>query len=139
MTSVRAFPPKPTDQPDPTRQKIAEAIKLLLSTLSPDEQFRVLQEIGQQVVSAAAPRAGDVLGAVVRLLPRRTEWTVDDLRREIAACGVEATPKEVYNSLGYLTRKKRIRRVGYGRYLVDDGLLITADDLGLEPAQDEDY
>jgi len=84
------------------------------------------------------PMRGAVLGAVVQLLPRRTEWTVDGLKQEIAARGVEASAKEVYNSLGYLTRKKRIRRVGYGRYLIDGALLETADDLGLDPARDED-
>jgi hypothetical protein len=142
MSNVIPLPPPPesaTGGPDdPSRQKIADAIKLLLSTLSPDDQERVLDEITQVLRPIPAPRAGAVLGAVVQLLPRRTEWTVQDLKQEIAARGVDATPKEVYNSLGYLTRQKRIRRVGYGRYLVDDGLLITADDLGLEPARDED-
>jgi hypothetical protein len=137
MSSILPFPtsnqPEP---PDPNRQKIADAIKLLLSTLPPVEQDRVLREITDEIRPIPADRP--VLGTVVRLLPRRTEWTVRELKQEIAAHGVAASAKEIYNSLGYLTRKKRIRRVGYGRYLVDGGLLETADDLGLEPARDED-
>jgi hypothetical protein len=137
MSSICPFPtsnqPEP---PDPNRQKIADAIKLLLSTLPPVEQDRVLREITEEIRPIPADRP--VFGTVVRLLRRRTEWTVGELKQEIAEHGVTASAKEIYNSLGYLTRKKRIRRIGYGRYLVDDGLLITADDLGLEPARDED-
>jgi len=29
---------------------------------------------------------------------------------------VEATDKEIYNALGYLTRWGRVRRLGYGKY-----------------------
>jgi hypothetical protein len=130
--------PFPDHAADPNRQKIADAIKLLLSTLSHLEQESVLREVTEEIRPIPAPRAGEVLGAVVRLLPqRRTEWTVEEIKQGIAEQGVPASAKEVYNSLGYLTRKKRIRRVGYGRYLVDGGLLETADDLGLEPARDE--
>jgi hypothetical protein len=79
-----------------------------------------------------------LLGAIVHFLPRQTSWTVEAIKQEVASQGIPATAKEIYNSLGYLTRKKRIRRVGYGRYLVEGGLLETADDLGLEPARDEE-
>jgi hypothetical protein len=136
MSRVISFPDQPAD---PNRQKISDAIKLLLSTLPPLDQERVLREITGEIQPIPAPRAGDVLGAVVRLLPRRrTEWTIDEIKQGVAEQGVPASAKELYNSLGYLTRKKRIRRVGYGRYLVDGGLLETADDLGLEPARDEE-
>lgn len=118
------------------QQKIAEAIKLLLSALPRAEQSRLLREIADEI-EPIEPNRG-IYDAVVKTLPRRTEWTVDQLKKEIAANGIAADPKEIYNSLGYLTRKRRIRRVGYGRYLIDGGLLITADDLGVEPAPFED-
>ncbi len=79
-----------------------------------------------------------MLGTIVRLLPDREEWTVADFKHEVASEGVEATTKEIYNALGYLTRKGHIRRVGYGRYLIDGGILITAEDLGGEPGRYED-
>jgi hypothetical protein len=137
--SVAASPQaKPGERVDPNRRKIAGAIKLLLSTLSPDEQDRVLQEIIEAIRPIPAPRAGEVLGSIVRFLPRRVEWTVDEIKHEVAALRIEATPKEIYNSLGYLVRKGRVRRVGYGRYLVDGAELRTLDDLALPPARDED-
>lgn len=98
------------------RQNIVEAIKLLLGTLPADDRIGALEDITEWLRPIPAPRAGDVLGVVVRLLPRRHAWTVTELREEVAALGVEASAKEVYNSLGYLTRKRRINRVGYGRY-----------------------
>jgi hypothetical protein len=116
----------------------ANAIKLILAVLPAADQERVLREITEAIRPISAPRAGEVLGAIVRLLPRRQKWTIEDIKREIASQGIIATAKEVYNSIGYLARKGHIRRVGYGRYLVGGGLLETADDLGGEPARDEE-
>ncbi len=142
MSKIVSFPESvaPRDPPpvDPNRQKIADAIKLLLSTLSTDEQEGILQEITEVIRPIPAPRAGDVLGAVVRLLPRRSKWTVEEIKQEVASKGVDATPKEIYNSLGYLVRKGRVRRTGYGRYLVEGAEYRTLDDLGLPPLRDED-
>ena len=140
MTCARPFPESKRPETTANRQKIADAIKLLLSTLPPEEQESVVREITEEIRPIPAPRAGQVLGAVLRLLPRRRteEWTVEDIKQGVAEQGVPASDKEIYNSLGYLTRKKRIRRVGYGRYLVDGGLLVTADDLGGEPVRYED-
>lgn len=78
------------------------------------------------------------MGAVIRLLPSKTEWSVDDLKQRVESEGVVARPKEIYNALGYLTRKGRIRRIGYGRYLIGGAELITSDDLGGEPARYDD-
>jgi hypothetical protein len=142
MSKIVSFPEAaaPRDPPpiDPNRRKIADAIKLLLSTLRSDEQEDILQEITAEIRPIPVPRAGDVLAAVVRLLPRRGEWTVEKIRQEVASKGIEATPKEIYNSLGYLVRRGRVRRIGYGRYLVDGAEYRTLDDLGLPPARDED-
>jgi hypothetical protein len=142
MSKVFPFPEsasKPDPAPiDPTRQKVIEAIKLLLGTLSPEQQECVLDEIAETIRRIPAPRAGKVLGAIVRTLPRRVNWSIEQIKQEVAAQGVAATDKEVYNSVGYLTRRKHIRRVGYGAYLYEGGLLTTADDLGLEPTRYEE-
>lgn len=127
MPKVLSFPESPVkDHPapiDPDRRKVLDAVKLMLSTLTGDE----LQEIIEEFQPIAAPRAGEVLGAIVKFLPRRQEWSVGEIKEQVAASGVRATDKEVYNSIGYLTRKRHIQRVGYGRYLVD----------GVEPWRDE--
>jgi hypothetical protein len=117
---------------------VVAAIKTLIAGLPRAEQERVLAEITKLVRPISAPRAGDVLGAIVRLLPARRDWKVEDLKRSIDAQRIEATPKQLYNALGYLRRTGRITRVGYGRYVVDGAELTTVDDLGLPSTRHED-
>ena len=74
----------------------------------------------------------------MRLLPLQKSWTVEQLKQSIDEQGVSATPKEVYNAVAYLTRRGRITRVGYGRYLVDGMEVVTSDDLGGTSARHED-
>jgi hypothetical protein len=125
--------------PDPRLDNAVGAIKQILEMLAPADRERALAAITEAIRPIPAPRAGEVLGEIVRLLPSRREWTVENIKREIAARGIGASAKEIYNSLGYLVRKGRIRRVGYGRYLIEGvGLLETADELGVEPARDEE-
>jgi hypothetical protein len=123
---------------DSRSEQISSVIKTLISELPPDERDRLLNEITQMLRPIPAPRAGDVLGTIVRLLPRRRDWTVEDLKQSVSQRGVEASPKEIYNALGYLARKGRIRRVGYGRYVVDGVELVTSEDLGGESSRHED-
>lgn len=122
---------------DPRSQKIADAIRTLLGALSAHDQECVLREM-IDTIHPIAPRAGEVLGTIVRLLPNHPQLTVENVKERVASEGVQATPKEIYNALGYLTRKGHIRRIGYGRYLVDGAELVTLDDLGGEPTRHED-
>ena len=141
MSGVVPFPPKVEETPlAVNRQRIADGIKMLLSALPEAEQAVLLRQLTEAIQPIPAPRAGEVLGTIVQFLrPRPNQpWTVEEIKEGIAARGIEATAKEVYNALGYLTRKQRIKRVGYGQYLVDGALLTTADDLGVEPARDEE-
>lgn len=114
------------------------AVRTLIGGLSHEERERLLSELTELLRPIPAPRAGDVLNAVVRLLPRRRDWTVEDLKKDIKARGIEASPKELYNAMGYLVRRGRIRRVGYGRYSVDGAELVTSDDLGGSSIRHED-
>jgi len=141
MSSIVPFSPSLNSSGsavDPRTEKISDAIKTLLSALSPEGQHRILREIAESLQSVPAPRAGEVLGTIVRWMPRNAEFTVEDAKKEVASQGVEATPKQIFNAIGYLARKGHIRRRGYGRYLVGGAELTATDDLGLEPARDDD-
>ena len=88
--------PSPADRASDQRtEKIIDAIQTLLDALSPAEQERVLRAMRP----SATPRAGEVLGTVVRLLQRKSEWTVGDIKKDVAASGIEATAKEIYNAI----------------------------------------
>jgi hypothetical protein len=119
-------------------ENVVSAIKTLIAGIPHPEQERVLAELNRLFRPIPTERAGDVLSTIVRLLPSRRDWKVEDLRRSIDAQKVEATPKEVYNALSYLVRKGRVRRIGYGRYIVDGAELTTVDDLGLPSTRHED-
>lgn len=138
MSDVRALsnPLKSTDVAD--WRKLVDGIKLMLDALPPDQQQIAIDELIAALRPIPAPRAGAVLATIVRLLPRRREWTVENIKQEVAARGIEASNKEIYNSLGYLVRKGRVKRVGYGQYIIDGIGFATADDLGVEPLRYEE-
>lgn len=118
---------------------MARGFLSLLETLTPGEKQAVLRRITDALRPIRTPNAGDVLGVVVQLMPRTGTWTVDDLRRTIEKSGVEAKPKEIYNALGYLTRRKHIQRISYGRYMVDGAMIETDEDLGESNRYEEAY
>lgn len=123
---------------DARSQQTLALIHTLIRSLPPAEQDRLRREFVGKMRTMAAPRAGEVLGTIVRLLPKQKAWSVAELRQRIDEVGVAATDKEIYNAVGYLARKGRVRRIAYGRYLVDGMLLQTADDFGGENARHED-
>jgi len=98
------------------------------------EQQRLLAELIKSTQLIAGSRAGPVLGTVVRLLPRRAEWTAQEIKQEVADSGVAATSREVFNAIGYLIRKGHVQRVGTGKYLVAGVGLQSMDDFGGEPS-----
>ena len=117
---------------------LVKAVLLLLDNLTPLEKQAVLKRLTEALRPIPARNAGDVLGVVIQLLPKTGPWTVEDLKKSVDGSGLEAKPKEIYNAIGYLARRGHIRRVGYGRYVVDGAEIITADDLGGETTRHED-
>src|SRR4051794_35920181 len=83
---------------DPRSESIAATIKVLFGELPVDQQQNLLTELTEILRPIPAPKAGDVLGAIIRFLPRKREWTVDDVKRNVDATGVSASPKEIYNA-----------------------------------------
>jgi len=118
--------------------KTLDLIRALLASLPDADRARFLHELTATIKPMSGPRAGEVLGAIVRLLPQRQSWTVAELKQTIDERGITATPREVYNAVSYLTRKGHIRRIGYGRYLIDGVPVVTADHLGGQPSITEE-
>jgi hypothetical protein len=140
MTSVLQFPSQDDAERSARIEKIARGLaNSIFESLSDDDRLDVLDRLNEILRPIPTPRAGEVLDAIVRLLPRRRDWTVQRLREEVADKGVSANPKEVYNAVGYLVRKGHMHRIGYGRYLVDGGtVLVASDDFGGPTASQED-
>ena len=143
MSKIAPFPhrstqPTPLTPDDQRFDALMSGIKAFVSLLPLDQQARLLREITEMVRPIPTTRAGEVLDMIARLLPERRNWTVADLKQSVLREGVSASAKEIYNALGYLNRKGHIRRVGYGRYVVDGVEVVTADDLGGENSRYED-
>ncbi|WSH64914.1 hypothetical protein U8Q05_25850 [Rhizobium ruizarguesonis] len=119
-------------------QSIADAIKFMLANLREDDRETVLAEITEFVRPIPVERAGDVLGAIVKFVQKNQNITVDEIKQAVLHAGIEAKPKEVYNAIGYLTRRGHIRRVGYGHYIVDGVEIVTSEDLGGASSRNED-
>jgi hypothetical protein len=138
MNNVHRLEPQNDDERRARIEKMASGVGMLFDTLSDDDRQEVLDKLIEMIRPIPTPRAGDVLEAIVRLLPRKGKWSVNDLKEEVLAKKVGASPKEVYNAIGYLTRKGHMRRIGYGRYEVNGTILVTSDDLGGPTASQED-
>jgi hypothetical protein len=143
MSDIARLPNPKTDGPDadPADLRSAQTVALvwtLVDSLPATARERFYREVAEKIRSTTAPRAGDVLGTIIRLLPRQKAWSVAELKQRVDDNGVEATAKEIYNAIGYLARKGRVRRIAYGRYLVDGMELATVDDFGGETTRHED-
>lgn len=138
IASIQPREALPESASDPRVRQTLTLIKTLIASLPPADKDRFLQELTATIRPLTAPWAGEVLGAIVRLLPQQSNWTVAELKKKVDEEGVTASPKDVYNAMTYLARKGRIRRVGYGRYLVDGMMMATSDDFGGETAPHED-
>lgn len=116
---------------DAHAESVVSAVKALLAGLSPEQQERVRAQI---FPNNSSPRAGEVLGTILRLVPRDRPFTIEDVKKSVEANGIQATAKAIYNSLGYLTRKHRITRIGHGRYMIEGaGELTTLEELDAGP------
>jgi hypothetical protein len=133
--------PLASNNDDPTDRAAAaiiSAINTLVEGLNPAERERVLREVTEKLRPIPAPQAGDVLGIVIQLIPRDREWTVAELKERVEKEGANFSPKKVHNAVGYLTRKRHIRRLGYGRYVIDGIPFVTTDEFGGQPSITEE-
>ena len=140
--TVRIRHPASTTEAESTDLRVEQTIALirtLVDTLPAPAKDQFIRDIADKARPMSASRAGEVLNTIVRLLPQQKDWTVAELRRQIDEQGITASPKEIYNAIGYLTRKGRVTRVGYGRYLIEGvGMIATSDDFGGATARHED-
>jgi hypothetical protein len=132
VTPLKAVDQTPNALDDAHAESVVTALKALLAGLSPAQQERVRAELLKSS-SFAIPRAAQVLGTILKLVPRDRPFTIEEVKKSIEAEGIQATAKAIYNALGYLTRKQKIVRVGHGRYIVDGVEIITTEELDAGP------
>lgn len=137
MSNVAPFPTSkgPSDGPVDARvEQTLALVKTLIDSLPQQTKEQFLREIAESLRPSITPHAGEVLGTIVRFLSKRTDFTVAELKQQIQDQGLAVSPKAIYNAIGYLTRKRRITRIAYGRYLIDGIPVMTIDELGGQPS-----
>ena len=121
---------------DARAQEVVSAFQSIVNGLSPEIQERVRVILPKTFPANQRPR--EVLATILRLVPRDRSVSVDEVQKSVEAEGIQATAKVIANALGYLTRKKKIIRVGHGRYMVDGEMVVTSDNLGGAPSRHEE-
>ncbi|WP_156398860.1 hypothetical protein [Methylobacterium sp. Leaf469] len=127
----------PATQADVDAERRYAAVRNLVMTLSRTELERLLREI--QDTLGPAPKGGDVLTTIVNFLGKKKSWSISEIKKQVDDEGIVASPKEVYNAVGYLNKRGHIQRVAYGQYLVDGQAFITAEDIGPDNRYEESY
>lgn len=146
MSNIRQFPNHQPARPEANYSSeaasaIADAIWSLFNKLPREDRDMLVS----QLLKAARPlipasRAGDVLATVAKFLPKRRDWTAEQIRQEVSAAGITASSREVFNAIGYLARKGLVERKGAGRYLVGGGIAFeSAGDDFLPPGDPRGY
>ena len=81
-----------------------------------------------------------MLRVMAATILQQRRWSAKEVRDAVLAKGIAATPKQVYNAIGYFRRKGYVRQIAYGHYVVE-GIgagIVTPDDLGVEPRIEDD-
>jgi hypothetical protein len=143
VENVAKFPIRGGDRSEPASDRSASdlvsAIETLLSRCSLAERETVIRLLAEKIKPDSSSKAGDVLGTLLRILPGREQWTIGELKKIVSERGISASDKQVFNAVGHLTRKGHIKRIGYGRYVVEGIPIETTDDLGGEPTREEQH
>ena len=118
-----------------------QLVRMLVEELPPEVRAEFLRQMAAEVPQVDLTRgdsATETIAKIISLARPGSEVTAATARKAVAERGVEAEPKHVYNALTYLKRTGKLRRVGYGRYVVEGVEFSTSDDYGGERASDED-
>ena len=126
------------DRDDARVDQTLALLYTLVASLPAVEVEQFVRDLTTKYRIGSTTRSGKLLGTILKILPRKERWSVAEIKQEIDDQGVEAEQKQVFNAMQYLKRTGRIRRVGYGQYLVDGALLQTLDEYGLPNTRHED-
>ncbi|KQT59956.1 hypothetical protein ASG52_19720 [Methylobacterium sp. Leaf456] len=94
---------------------IVRACALLIDAMNHDEREAVAAHLASQR-AAPLPLASDLLRFVGGLFSPGADLRVGDIVAAAQERDPTVTQKQVYNALGYLTRRHAIRRLKQGRY-----------------------
>lgn len=78
------------------------------------------------------------MGIVLNFIQNKKTWSISQVKDEILQQHTDANPKDIYNSINYLAKTGRIKRIGHGKYMIDGNLVVSSDPLGEDPFPNDD-
>lgn len=133
--------PKPdpsNDAEDERTAAVLKAVTTLLDSLSESDRQAVLRKYAASAKPISSRKAGEIMGIVLKFIPQKRPWTIGELKDEVLQQHTDANPKDIYNTINYLAKSGRIRRIGHGKYMVDGNLVVSADHFSDEPLPKDD-
>ena len=96
----------------------------LIDVIPPERREQYVTRLnGLRAYAPELPRGGPVYDNVVQLLKSRrdkTLWNAPQIQTALKERGTEADQKAILNTLNYLERKGRLKRMWRGHYVVHD-------------------
>jgi hypothetical protein len=128
MSNEAAIPLTPV-LADPEVETAANVLKAALNGLPEHKRHAAAARLIEILTPPKAPtKPGPVLGKVIELFKseQRTEWAASEVLEALGDRFRDdaQNKKQVYSALTYLSNAKILRRIGYGRYLIEGGGLL---------------
>jgi hypothetical protein len=124
-------------------KRFAETIQLLLTGLPIKERDNFSRRF-EEIKSGIQNRGGELFGNVIALFKRdrREEWTIPEIHAALEKEGVPPDPKALLNTIAYLAKTGRLRRISRGQYVVTDygiGIEMEGAGHGISRTTEHDY
>ena len=88
-------------QEDALAASVVSGFKAILNGFAPQVQERILADLFKSSPPNSAPRPREMLATILRLVPRDTPVTIEDVKKSVQSEGIPATAKMIANALGY--------------------------------------
>lgn len=126
------------DLEDARDAAVMKAVLTLLDTLPEARRQMVLQKLAASSKPVSTRKSNETMGIVLDFIRGKRNWSISEVKEEILQHHAETDPKEIYNTINYLAKTGRIKRIGHGKYMVDGNLVVSSDTLGEDPFPNHD-
>jgi hypothetical protein len=103
-------------------------ILALAARVSEERRTALLRDIAAEL-RTPSNRGGPVFEKVIRLVDERPEWKATEIKRTLANRGTPVDTKTLSNSIDYLVKSGRLRRLGRGTYAAPGFGIVTSEEL----------
>lgn len=138
MAHPALTPDRSPDDEDERDAAVMRAVLTLLDTLPEARRQLVLQKLSNSSKPVSTRKSSEVTGIVLKFIQNKKSWSVNEVKNEILQHHADTNPKDIYNTVNYLAKTGRIKRVGHGRYMIDGNLVVSSDAFGEEPFRNDD-